>query len=372
VDAGCLGGPDSGFPYAPSNFSPSALGTRGESVVIDCVAFYDTTNRTGSFCGAAVPGATLIAMTGGAQALVLSMSSLEITDAGLLAVIGDKPLIFAVWGDATIDGVLTAGANLYIPGPGGGLASCAGTGRNGSAGTDGGGGGGGGGSYGSRGAIGGASGAAGPSAGGASGLAFGIPQLVPLQGGCSGGMGGQSPPGCASQGGGGGGAVQISATGVLRVNAFIGAPGGGGVGGSPSAYCGGGGGGSGGAILLEATRLVAGASARITSGGGAGAEGSDPGNSAFALGENGRLDGTPARGGNSESPAAPGGDGGTGTVLAQPGSDYFGLFGGGGGGGGGAGRIRVNIVQGCTLGAPVTTLFNPRPTSNLLGDAGCP
>ncbi|HVE82601.1 MAG TPA: hypothetical protein VND93_07125 [Myxococcales bacterium] len=372
-DGGPDGGPPDagGWPYAPSNFSPSTLPRPGAALVIDCDAGYDTTSTTGWLCGAPVPAALPLSMLGGAPGVLLPFGPLTVTDAGRLTVTGNRPLVLAVRGDARIDGPLLAGADHALPGPGGSRASCPGDGGPGTVG-GGGGAGGGGGGYSQGGASGGLAGSGTGTAGGG-GAATGNVTLVPLLGGCSGGPGGESTTGCLREGGAGGGGLQLSATGVLRVNSAIAAPGGGGLGGDWNNRCGGGGGGSGGALLLEALRVELGPWARLTANGGAGAEGADNAPSSFQSGENGRIDGPyPARGGTSNNVAAAGGDGGTGSAAPTGGASYTQSTGGGGGGGGGTGRIRLNAVQGCVLSGGPDVLYSPRPTSNLAGDAGCP
>jgi len=370
---GSDGGTDAGlFPYVPSNFSVDLVPTPDAGVVIDCDAGYDTTTSSGFFCSSRVPAAVTVTMQGGLQAVLLPVGPMTITDAGRLTVVGNRPLIFAVVGDARIDGPLLASAVLARPGPGGSRPMCLGEGGPGTGGTGGGGGGGGGGSYGQQGGNGGLGGSGGPGAGGSAGGAFGNGALVPLLGGCSGGAGGESSAGGMQDGGGGGGALQLSASGVLRVTSAIAAPGGGGLGGDPANRCGGGGGGSGGGLLLEALRLELSGSARLSANGGAGSEGGDSA-SAFKFGEDGHIDApVPAKGGDSMTGVGSGGDGGVRDIPPTPGLNYPTGLGGGGGGGGGTGRIRLNSVQGCLLSGSPTLLYSPQPTSNLLGDAGCP
>ncbi|HEY8212451.1 MAG TPA: hypothetical protein VIG99_33440 [Myxococcaceae bacterium] len=359
------------FPYVPSNFSVDVLPHPDASVLIDCDAGYDTTATNGYFCGRTVPAATAVTMVGGSTAILLPLGPLTITDAGRLTVIGARPLIIAVVGDARIDGPLLAGADLMSPGPGGSRASCLGNGMPGTAGV-GGGAGGGGGAYGTAGAPGGLAGSA-SGVQGPGGAPFGARELVPLLGGCSGGPGGESSFGCVRDGGAGGGALQLSVSGVLQVRSAIAAPGGGGQGGEMAYRCGGGGGGSGGGILLEALRLELSGAARITANGGGGAEGGDNAPSSSQFGQNGRIDGPyPARGGNSLTGAAGGGDGGAGSSPPLGGESYAASTGGAGGGGGSVGRIRINSVQGCALSGAPDLLYSPKPSSNLAGDAGCP
>jgi hypothetical protein len=371
----CIG-PDGGvggFPYVPSNFAPDVIPVPDAGLVIDCDAGYDTTTASGFFCGSQVPAPVTVTMQGGSQAVLLPVGPMTITDAGRLTVVGSRPLIFAVLGNAQLDGPLLAGAVLSRPGPGGSRPMCLGDGTSGTPG-GGGGSGGGGGAYGTPGAWGGLAGSNSLGAdAGAGGAPFGTLALVPLVGGCSGGPGGETTTGCLRDGGAGGGAIQLSVAGVLHVSSAIAAPGGGGQGGDSANRCGGGGGGSGGGILLEALRVELAATARLTANGGGGAEGGDDAPSSLKFGGDGRIDGPfPALGGDSLNIASAGGDGGAGSIPPMVGESYPLTTGGGGGGGGSVGRIRINSVQGCTLSGDPALLYSPAPTSNLLGDAGCP
>jgi hypothetical protein len=377
-DGGSDGGSDAGvpdggsalvpFPYPPSNFTPVDVPAPDSGLLINCEAGYDTSSRTGYLCGSPVPAAKLIDAGVAGPLVLLAATGLTITDAGRWQVSGAYPLIVAIYGDATLDGPILAGAHLDDAGPGGARPGCPGTGVSGHDGGNGGGGGGGGG-YGGPGAWGAVS-AGIPAGGGDGGATFGTEELVPLLGGCPGGPGGVdnlSFPG--NRGGAGGGAIQLSVAGALQIRSAVAAPGGGGRGCTAGSDNGGGGGGSGGAVLLEARQVVLLASARITANGGAGAAGCDgSGSSTSENGANGRIDGPyPAPGGSYTSS---GGDGGAGTIEAMPGVDRTGGNFGGGGGGGGVGRIRFNALDGCSIASG--PLFSPSPTSNQQGDAGCP
>jgi len=175
--------------------------------------------------------------------------------------------------------------------------------------------------------------------GGLGGLAFDNPDLVPLRGGCPGGV-----PG---------GAVQlVSETEiVLGDGAVIDAN-------ADSS------GASGGGVLLEAPRVALGEDAGIFANGSGGGGGPECGS-----GEGGRLDRTPASGAQcTRSTFGDGGAGGTGAVSPLPGepasangsSDTY-----GGGGGGSAGYIRINTRNG-SFESALSTVFSPEPTTGPL------
>ncbi len=183
-----------------------------------------------------------------------------------------------------------------------------------------------------------------PCKGGAGGIAWGNPSLVPLRGGCGGGAGGQGQ-GLTSYmggyGGGGGGAIQITAN-MITIKGKISMPGQGGgssTGTSGGKHAGGGGGGSGGAILLEASTILIAGGFLAANGGGAGAGGKTitspgaPGGDSQAA--------APGRASDSVTYWGSGGDGGAAqnSGVGQPAlpAPYS-----GGGGGGAAGRIRCN------------------------------
>ncbi len=246
--------------------------------------------------------------SGGPDAVVFLMNSLRVQSGTTLRVHGNRPAIFVVTNDATIEGALNADGDVAssTPGAGGGVACGASTGANGASalGYSGGGGGGG---YATVGGIGGAQVSL---AGGSAGAARGNTQLVPLLGGCNGGRSDVSVnPGVA------GGALQISALGDLVVTGSIEANGGNGIMPALSNH-GGSGGGSGGAILIEASNLSFTAS-MLHVNGGDGASGA--GSGAVAAGGTGSI-----------SAAAVGGNGQAGSATRS-----------GGGAGGGYGRTRA-------------------------------
>jgi hypothetical protein len=308
-DAGVVG-----FPYTPSNFDPKSL-TPVVGTLLDCgVSTFDSQSLAfGNWCGRPTPSPVSVA-SGGAEIVILPMAGLTIANGATLRLTGNRPVILAVFGDATITGTIDASGNAGTPGAGGNQSCGMSSGQNGSGSSSSGGGGGGGGGFGANGASGGSGDGNSPGTGG---VARGAVTLVPLIGGCAGGQGG----GCGSAlGGGGGGAVQLSAAGALTVAGSVRASGGHGPNGCGSEG-GGSGGGSGGSILLEGDRVTVSSGAQVVSNGGSGGRGGGGGN---------------------------GGPGGTGSAAAQAGQNDG--SNGGGGGGGSVGRVRVNHRTSCTLG----------------------
>jgi len=373
ADAGSDGGTDGGtsavFPYPPSNFFPTAFPTPDAGLVINCDAGYDTGSRSGWLCGASLPASYMLDGGAAGPLVLVAVNSLTITDSGYWHITGPYPLVVAVYGSASVNGPLFAGAIGAEDGPGATRPGCPGQGGQAQDGGNGGGGGGGAG-YGRPGAPGSHS-AGSPAGGGDGGQPFGTPELVPLLAGCHGGRGGLQTTNAVPvlEGGGGGGALQLSAAGTVQVGSVIAVPGGGGRGGGIVSNNGGGGGGSGGALLLEGAQLIFTTSAQLTANGGAGAEGCD--NTTSASGADGRIDSSmPARGGNSGK-LTPGGDGGAGSINPTSGTIASGANFGGGGGGGGVGRIRLNASQRCVFNGPFSQVLSPIATSNR-PDAGCP
>jgi hypothetical protein len=175
--------------------------------------------------------------------------------------------------------------------------------------------------------------------GGTAGSARANANIVPLYGGCPGGISGTC--GGTQFGGGGGGAVQISAAGTLTVTGSVSAVGG--AGGTSSnqtcngsAYVGGAGGGSGGAVLLEGNSVTA------------------------------PLASTPVNGGpGGVSQTTSGGAGGTsGTPTGANGAHASSS---GSGGGGGYGYLKTNAGAAPTYAC--ITVLSPAPACG--GDSTC-
>jgi hypothetical protein len=350
------------FSYAPGNFDPTAPAVAGlarEHIALDCVApgFDSTDLAFSNWCGPE-PTVLVIDQRDGTDAVLLVMDTLDVASGSTLLLTGNRPVIFAVFGDARVSGRIDASARAEQPGPGADRFCESATGSHGAnGGSYSGAGGGGGGGFGSPGGGGGrgGNGFTGTTPAAVSGGAVaGNSTISPLRGGCSGGRGGigsgDSGPGAA--GGGGGGAVQISAAGRLEVTGGVLAVGGGGGVGS-GAQDGGGGGGSGGAIVLEGSPLAIDGAAVISANGGAGGAGQPT--------PSGSQTSTPGADGLDSISASPGGEGsdggGTGGHGAARVADATGgatgdsgvRGAGGGGGGGGVGRIRVNRAGECHL-----------------------
>jgi hypothetical protein len=179
-----------------------------------------------------------------------------------------------------------------------------------------------------------------PNNGGAAGTAANR-TLVPLAGGCAGGL----ITFAGAKGGTGGGAVQIVSRTLIKVtgNGVINA-GGGGAPGATGNDVGGGGGGSGGGVLLEAPSVtLIGSSAGIAVNGGGGSA-----NCSTGQGDDGKASIAVASGGKcTGATITNGGDGATGTSAATAGKDF--VTGAdvnhAGGGGGGLGRIQVDTAS---------------------------
>lgn len=340
------------FPYQPTNFdvvqvrAPPMVPT-----VLDCgETTIDTSGtglpRTTNWCGNQVFEASIIKQDGGLDAVLVSMSGLTISSDAGLTITGNKPIIFAVFGDVSITGQVVSKS---------GAALCTSSaGRDGMS-------------------VGlthtGGSGAGFSTAGGAGGDAANIPSNTvgppggapesnatasPLRGGCAGGRGGNQSAAAAP----GGGAVQISASGTMAINGRIAAPGEGGRGGAFAAA--GNGGGSGGLVVLEAHELTISGGA-ITANGGGGGEGGGllEGNP----GTDGRIDAAAGAPGGSGGPPL-GGIGGTGGFTLAPTAGETKTN--GGGGGGSSGRLFFRGAASCSIGPQV--ILSPLPAL----DAGCP
>ncbi len=357
------------FSYTPSNFDPLLYGpsVRAAPLNFTCSSSdpnvgpaYIDTNPAASqvfnnWCNQPEPQLFPVTLSNGLEAVVVPLQGLTVGAGAALGAVGPRPVIFAVYGDATIHGYL--GVPGYVSFNGAGVSetvcgsSWGGDGVSNGSTTNGGGGGGG------FATSGGGGGNAASSGGGSRGEAVATPDylLSPLRGGCQGGLGGSSqlvagnPPTISGIPGGGGGALQLSASGTLSVQGVVSANGGGAAGGRRDAR-GGGGGGSGGGLLLEGDAVVFGNSAVVTVAGGGGGEGGDGSNDGDR-GDNGRDSTSQATAASGGSGLSNGGDGGNGAFAASAAGagDGTGAGTGGGGGGGGLGVIRVNAASGCVV-----------------------
>lgn len=357
----CDGGscrPDGGceppsFPYLPMNFSVASIpvASIAPPISLGCNAVFDSSpgvaNPFPSWCGQPTLTVQPLVQVGAPDAVLLATYGLTIPAGGSLTLLGSRPVVFAVFGDATFGGAVFANATFVVPGPGGSSSGCStreGIGGGAPGGTNGGGGGGGGG-YATNGGAGAAGANGSGGAGGAGGAAGGLVTLSPLLAGCGGGAGGANLTSDQGLSGAGGGALQVSVAGVLTVSSTVTASGGGG-GGAGGNNAGGGGGGSGGAILLEADRLTLTSQAKLTANGGGGGEGAAAGTGARDGANGSTTISIPAAGGSGGS--SQGSDGAAGGAGVTPPQSAVSSSRGGGGGGGSVGRIRLIANTSCS------------------------
>ncbi|RKI51460.1 hypothetical protein D7X55_33980, partial [Corallococcus sp. AB049A] len=332
------------FPYTPANFNPSSI-TGGEinDLRTTGAVVFDTDAKTWTPAGAG-PGTGDITIktqkqTGGPDILLIPVRNLAL--GGELRIVGSRPLILAVFGDATLNHDILASGRIVngvpVSGAGGNQQCTASQGKNGAfAGSEGGGGGGAGGA--TAGAIGGKGydANANPGAPGAQQASA----FTPFFGGCAGGNGAGKGGATGGLGGASGGAFQLSVARTLTVSRTLSVSGGGGLGGkattSPQA-AGGGGGGSGGRIVLEAFQVNLTSDARLTANGGGGGQGGGANGIGANDGANGASgsenSGSSAVGGTGASlTGGAGGAGGSSTnpVAGSEGTTGLGATGGGG------------------------------------------
>jgi hypothetical protein len=373
-----LGACSYAFPYVPSNFNPASAalnpGATNATTSFDCTTttFNSTTGQftfVGTCPGFVAPTPVAITQSGGPDAVVLAFQDIVIPSGSTFKVEGNKPVIIAVYGDATITGTLSASASGATAGAGGSQLCTGASGTNGGDDTNS--------DEGASGAGGGAFATAGANGGdgrnntnGVGGAAIGNDTLIPLRGGCPGGSGGKGTSGStAPAGGAGGGGVQLSVAGTLSVTGVIAAAGGGGQKGT-SEEDGGGGGGSGGGILLEGDSVSIATGAWVTANGGGGGAGNPHNGTGSTAGANGGASTTAqATGGTGSGTGGDGGKGAAAAGSATVGSDrgttalgcgFLGLgacYGAGGGGGGGTGRIRINASSTCSMSGNTSGSF---------------
>lgn len=375
----------SSFPYKPSNFDPDAVDPAdlADLFTSGAVTFNSDTLTwapDGSVTNSNLIKPRVLPQVGGALAPVLIPVS-EMDLGGTLTLVGSRPVILAVYGDAVLDEAILASSNFKngtpVAGAGHNQLCDTSKGKDGTfSGRQGGGGGG------AGGGTEGASGGRGPSTS-ATGGEFGARrtvEAVPLIGGCPGGNGAGSGAATGGAGGTGGGAVQVSVKGTLTLESVVSASARGGEGGKAvlaGSAAGGGGGGGGGRVVLEGFQISIKGSARLTANGGGGGEGGGAHSTDAKTGEAGD-DGTETgtgrvNGGSGDSRL--GGDGGMGGAKAgnpsigsngdpQGSGDPGG--GGGGGGGGAVGLIHLRSFKTCQLTGGY--VISPAP----LGDCPAP
>jgi hypothetical protein len=335
---------DPWFAVAPSNLPDDVTalpqpqlawtaspGADGGPCIIDTGGSMPGPRDPAADCGFREAARTLI-QDGGVELVVFPAASLVVPPDVELHFVGARPAVLAIFGDATVQGTLSAAAassSLERPSGSGGLACAAPVAAaNGEGGM--------GGSYRTTGGQGGNSmQAASPINGAVTGM--------PLRGGCAGSPGGGASAGA---GGAGGGALQLSVVGALLVGdgGVLSVSGAGGSGGLSES--GAGGGGSGGTLLLEARSITL-VNCALTANGGGGGQGGRNGQPAGASGADGARTTSAAAAGGATTTGPSGGSGG---ALGQPAGDGAsgGGLQGGGGGGGAVGLIRLNTLEGCT------------------------
>ncbi|RUO87660.1 hypothetical protein D7Y11_39485 [Corallococcus sp. AB018] len=377
------------FPFVPSNFDPNSIPSQeiGELRTTGAVVF-DTSVGTWAPAGAGPDTGdftikTLPQSGDAPEILLIPVRTLAL--GGELRIVGSRPVIFAVYGDATLSHDILASGRIVngapVPGTGGNRACAASQGKMGTrqvysdeSGGEarlqilGGGGGGAGGA--TIGALGGST-----SNTSTTGGDMGVQQasaISPLFGGCAGGNGVSQ----TGSGGAGGGAIQLSVARTLTIRKVVSVSGGGGLGGLASTTMsdpwtrvafanGGGGGGSGGRIVLEAFQVNLTSDARLTANGGGGGEGGTADFSIDQDGANGangsETRGVPATGGSGASATGgAGGEGGASNLPVKGAGGGLSGGGGGGGGGGAAGSINLRSVQPCVINA--SSVISPAPT----------
>ena len=221
------------FGYAPSNFTATTYAGHvpGTGTTVNCNVTYTSPGTAGpsTWCGGTGPYVVPnVAQAGGPNVDVLVFNSLTVASSFTVTLTGSNPVIFAVFGNASIDGTINAGTSGTKAGAGGNNATYCTPAPQDSQNAQWGGGGGGG-----R-ALAGGKGNQGNQASGGfdnGGAASGNANAVPLLGGCSGEIGGnvcgRTLPQCAMPGnaceppGAGGGGVQISAAGTVSVAGAI-------------------------------------------------------------------------------------------------------------------------------------------------------
>ncbi|MCY1033825.1 putative metal-binding motif-containing protein [Corallococcus sp. BB11-1] len=350
------------FPYKPYSFDPNVISA---SDIQELRTTGDVTFDSDTLTWAPSSSVTDVAQlkylpiaqgAGLPEAILIPVATLDL--GGALTLVGTKPVILAVFGDANVNRPILVNSTT-VPGAGANQNCGSAAGANGQYANRKGGGGGGAGN-GTAGKEGGKGYSNGGAQGGAGAARSEAP--VPLMGGCAGGDGGGGNGAVAGKGGAGGGAFQLSVARTLTVSKHISASGQGGRGGSANTNgggtsAGGGGGGSGGRVVLEAFQVALTDSARLTANGGGGGEGGTANGSTSVNGEDGTHgaedQSTSAAGGDSNSIS--GGNGGTGGAGNTPpqsgsnGSTSSNAEGGGGGGGGAVGYIHLRSIQTCAI-----------------------
>ncbi|HZA13047.1 MAG TPA: hypothetical protein VE618_01065, partial [Myxococcaceae bacterium] len=120
ADGGCVA-PPSGWTYLPSNFDPGALTppTTAGTVATGCHALFSTTTETFVINCGLLPRIQRVTLSDNREATVLAFTALTIDANASLTLIGQRPAIIAVYGNATIHGQVLANSTATSVGAGG-------------------------------------------------------------------------------------------------------------------------------------------------------------------------------------------------------------------------------------------------------------
>jgi hypothetical protein len=108
------------FPYTPVNFALTGLDplSTDDMTLLDCgVSTFDSaTLAFGNWCGQNQPSPVVQTQTGGPDVVVVPVRNLTLAGGSTIKLTGSRPVIFAVYGNATIAGTIDAGATGSTPG----------------------------------------------------------------------------------------------------------------------------------------------------------------------------------------------------------------------------------------------------------------
>ncbi len=115
----------SGFGYTPSNFSTTGHAPPSTDTTISCDLTYNSTTHafSGSFCSGQTPPNVYanVAQAGGPSADILAFANLTLQSGSTLTLMGSNAVIFAVYGDATLAGVIHADGSAGASGSAAGV-----------------------------------------------------------------------------------------------------------------------------------------------------------------------------------------------------------------------------------------------------------
>ncbi len=111
------------FTYVPSNFSPPDAGWSPPVTIASTCDPDFNSSGSGSFdktCAMTMPAPVGVTLSDGTPALLLPFGSLTVSLGATFTIHGDKPVILAVLGDATLLGTINGSSQGAIVGPGSG------------------------------------------------------------------------------------------------------------------------------------------------------------------------------------------------------------------------------------------------------------